>query len=228
MYFSPGMVLIEGRGGLLRKSLVVNMNRVRPRACGDPRDKVFALYGTLRQLGVILDAPQYAPEVTVAHVYQRFTICFIQWHRTLDILVEACYPPPSSAPTWVPDLRRPYKRWDIQKFRAAGDSRPDYRFMDDRTLHTTGMRLGRVWKTWVDREDPSRRRYFTDGKSYTGASPAPVEPGDIAVLISGLRVPMILRPAVAGFTVVGMAEVDGVMEGAAWKSPLAPDSFTLI
>lgn len=228
LYFNPPMELIETRRSLLRDALVVNINRVRRREAGDLRDKVFALYGTLQRLNVPLDAPQYAPNVSVADVYHRFTLRFVEWHQKLDILVEASWPPLSGAPSWVPDLRRPYERWDVGKFQAAGESRPHYWFVDDRTLYTTGLRLSTVSRTWVDPDKPDKRWLFTMGRAYMGASPAPTEIGDIVVLISGLCVPMVLRPRLEGFEVVGMAEVDGIMNGEAWRPHADRDIFKLI
>jgi hypothetical protein len=228
LYFDPPTELAETRRSLLRDSLVVNINRVRRRDAGDLRDKVFALYGTLRQLNVPLDAPQYAPDVPVPDVYHRFTLCFIEWHRTLDILVEASWPPLSGAPTWVPDLSRPYERWDVHEFKAAGESRPHYWFEGCRNLYTTGLQLGTVSNAWVDHINRDRRRFSTIDREYTGLSPAPLETGDVTILISGVCVPMVLRPRLDGFEVVGMAEVDGIMDGNAWRPASKLEVFKLI
>ena len=229
LFFDPPMELTETRRTLFGDSLVVNINRVRRRNAGDLRDKVFALYGTLQKLKIPLDAPQYTSDVGVADVYHRFTICFIEWHQKLDILVEASWPPLRGAPTWVPDLSRPYERWDVHKFKAAGESRPHYYwFAGDRNLYTAGLRLGTVSKAWVDHVNRDRHRFSTTDKEYTGLSPAPVETGDVAILISGLCVPMVLRPRLDGFEVVGMAEVDGIMNGEAWRSASNLDIFKLM
>ena len=229
LYFDPPMELVETRGDLLRDSLVVNINRVRRRQAKDMRDKVFALYGTLKRLKVDLDGPQYAPDVGVAEVYHRFTVRFIKWHKKLDILVEASWPPVDGAPTWVPDLRRSYERWDVREFKAAGESRPDYEFADDeRSLYTKGLRLSTISITWVDDKNRDKRRFATTDGSHTGASPALVETGDVVILISGLCVPMVLRPRSDGLEVVGMAEVDGIMNGEAWRPASKLESFKLI
>ncbi|KAK5723471.1 hypothetical protein LTR15_005169 [Elasticomyces elasticus] len=224
---SPPMELIEGRGGLLHDSLVANINRVRSRDAGDQRDKVFALHGTLKILGIALDAPEYDDRVTVSHVYHRFTTRFIEWHQTLEILIEACYPPPLDAPTWVPDLARPYKRWNTQPFAAAGDSTPDYWFYDATTLCTTGRSLGSISDSREDLSGPNGHRYFAVA-SYTGSSPAPVETGDLLVLISGLKVPILLRSVLFGYAVIGMAEIQGIMSGEAWNMSQKVETFTLV
>ncbi|KAK5685756.1 hypothetical protein LTR17_026955 [Elasticomyces elasticus] len=226
-WHGPPLELIECRSGLLHDSLVANINRVRSRDAGDQRDKVFALHGTLKTLGIALDAPEYDDRVTVSHVYHRFTARFIEWHQTLDVLIEACYPPPLDAPTWVPDLARPYKRWNIQPSTAAGDSTPDYWFHDARTLCTTGRSLGRISDSQEDLGGPNGHRYFTVA-SYTGSSPAPVETGDLVVLISGLKVPMLLRSVLFGYALIGMAEIQGVMSGEAWNMSQKVETFTLV
>jgi hypothetical protein len=228
VYFSPPMELVHGRSGLLRGSLVVNINRIRRRDAGDRRDMVFALYGTMEQLGIVQDRPQYMPDMTVAHVYHQFAIRFIYWHKTLDLLTESCYPPPLGAPTWVPDLSRMYNRWDVENCKAAGDSSPDYWFIEDRTLCTTGQRVGRVSDACGDAYNSFRHRFVTEDIGYTGTSPAPVEIGDLVVLVSGLRVPMVLRVTSTGFHVIGLAQVDGIMDGEAWISQLKLEIFTLV
>jgi hypothetical protein len=227
LYLEPPMELIDRRS-LLHRGLVFNINRVRRREAEDLRDKVFALYGTLRQLNVPLDAPRYAPDVGVADVYHRFTLCFIEWHEKLDILVEASWPPLPGAPTWVPDLRRPYERWEVHNFKAAGESRPHYWFVGGRNLYTTGLRLSTVVNTWPDHVNRDRRWFSTIDREYTGVSPASIETGDVAILISGLCVPMVLRPQLEGFEVVGMAEVDGIMYGDAWRPTSKLEVFKLI
>lgn len=227
LYSNPPDALAPPRS-LLRDALVVNVNRVRRREAQDLRDKVFALYGTLQQLHVPLDAPQYTPEVGVADVYHRFTIRFIDWHQKLDILIEACWPPMKGAPTWVLDLRRAYERWDVEHFHAAGSSRPQYWFEGDRILCTTGLRIGTVLNTFPGRHNPEKRRIFATDTGHVGASPAFVEMGDVAVLVSGLCVPMVLRRGLEGLEVVGMAEVDGIMDGQAWRPSARLEVFRLI
>jgi hypothetical protein len=228
LYLTPPLEVVHGRDGFLRDSFVVNINRIRSRDAGDLRDMVFALFGTMKQLGIVLDRPQYTPDVTVAHVYHQFAIRFINWHKTLDLLIEVHYPPPPNAPTWVPDLSKAYSRWDVDKYKTAGDSQPSYWFVDDKTLCTTGQQLGKIQDAWDDPRNSSRRRFVMENTVYIGSSLGPVEIGDLVVLMSGLRVPMVLRDASAGLHVIGLAHVDPFMDGEAWNPQQKLETFTLV
>jgi hypothetical protein len=125
--------------GLLRSWL----HETRKRRSSKAKDKVFALYGVLRDLGMPLDAPNY--EKDVAQVYTEFTRSVIAFGRSLDVLVEAGWPwivqgadaddGDVHLPSWVPDWSRSHHTIAKILCEAAGDSVPWYEF------DTAGIRI---------------------------------------------------------------------------------------
>lgn len=224
-FLNPPEEFAEGRQQLLRKALINNINLVRLRGAADLRDKVFALYGAFRALGITLDDPEYEHS-TVADVYFRFARRIIEWQNNLDILIEASLPSYPGAPTWVPDLSREYRRWDVQHFKAAGNSAPNLTYSVG-ILRTAGLLVDMVAETWVV-ESKWKSSFLTNEKGYEGISPGPVQAGDLIVLMSGLRVPMVLRGVGEGYQVIGMAEVKGIMDGEAWDDKELKTMFDLM
>ena len=70
--------------------------------------------------------------------------------------------------------------------------------------------------------------FVTNEKGYKGITPGPVQAGDLVVLISGLRVPIVLRGVDEGYQVVGMAKVEGIMDGEAWDDEVSKTMFDLV
>ena len=224
-FFNPPEGFAEGRQQLLRKALIKNINLVRLRGATDLRDKVFALYGAFQALGIALDDPEYEHS-TVADVYFRFARRIIEWQNNLDILIEASLPSYPGTPTWVPDLSREYHRWEVQHFKAAGNSAPSFTYLVG-ILRTTGLLVDMVTETWAV-ESEWKFSFLTNEKGYEGITPGPVQAGDLIVLISGLRVPMVLRGVGEGYQVIGMAEVKGIMDGEAWDDEVLKTMFDLV
>jgi hypothetical protein len=224
-FLNPPEEFAEGRQQLLRKALINNINLVRLRGATDLRDKVFALYGAFQALGIALDDPEYEHS-TVADVYFRFARRIIEWQNNLDILIEASLPSYPGTPTWVPDLSREYRRWDVQYFKAAGNSAPNFTYLVG-ILRIAGLLVDMVTETWVV-ESKWKSSFLTNEKGYEGITPAPVQAGDLIVLISGLRVPMVLRGVGEGYQVIGMAEVKGIMDGEAWDDKALKTMFDLV
>jgi hypothetical protein len=207
-----------------RNNLLSVLNKTRARHTSEPRDKVFALFGVFNELGIGMDDPDYTE--TVASVFFNFTQRLIKWHDSLDILIEVSFPTLPGSPTWVPDWSKPYPRPCVENYNATGCSRPDFK-IGHRELETSGKVVVEI-ETTFQKPPPSSVSlgpsfiHFTTRKdlkgfSWTGLSPGPVGPGDILTLISGLCVPMILRPSGhSGFKVIGLAIVDGLMQGEAW------------
>jgi hypothetical protein len=71
-----------------RQGLVGVLNKTRARNATDPRDKVFALFGALKTLGINLDEPDYGNSTNESTVSFAFTRRMIEWHKSLDILIE--------------------------------------------------------------------------------------------------------------------------------------------
>jgi hypothetical protein len=124
-------------GNLLRSGLLTALNQTRARHATVPRDKVFALFGVLKALGIQLDEPDYRDSTSEATVFLEFTRRIIEWQKSLDILIEVSNSPVTGAPTWVPDWSRPYFREDVSRYKAAGDSAPDFD-LGDSYLETSG------------------------------------------------------------------------------------------
>ena len=144
----------------------------------------------------------------------------------MDMLIEASLPSYPGTPTWVPDLSREYRRWDVQHFKAAGNSAPNFTYLVG-ILRTAGLLVDMVTETWVV-ESKWKSSFLTNEKGYEGITPGPVQAGDLIVLISGLRVPMLLRGVGEGYQVIGMAEVKGIMDGEAWDDKVLKNMFDLV
>jgi hypothetical protein len=78
-------------------------------------------------------------------------------------------------------------------------------------------------------DDQNNRRPFLSVKGYLGLGPAGLEPGDIICILFGAKVPYFLRSRVnGGFTLVGEAYCDGIMDGEFTEQDPAPESFMIL
>lgn len=223
----PGQM--DRQSSLLRPSIVGVINRLRFLEASDPRDKVFALYGILTALGVKLDEPDYGELMTPSIVFLNFTRRIIQWHDSLDILIEASASSLMGVPTWVPNLSKPYlRRRDVLDASAAGKSTPNF-ILGRRTIETVGKQLDVVDECFSSSQNLTTGTNFRTKGGRSGYTPAPAQKGDGIVLISGLRAPMLVRGECSRFEIVGVAHVDGVMQGEAWpRNSSELEQFTLV
>jgi hypothetical protein len=60
--------------------------------------------------------------------------------------------------------------------------------------------------------------FRTSTKGYLGTGNYSSRPGDLVVVLCGMEVPCLIRPAPDGFTFVGAAFVDGILEGEFWNA----------
>ena len=93
-----------------RRIFVFVLNTCRNHRSTLPKDKVFALYGVLQELDVVLPTPRYEPTYSLERVYFEFTQSLIAWDGTLEVLLEASGPWSSQAPSWIPDWSKSFKR----------------------------------------------------------------------------------------------------------------------
>jgi hypothetical protein len=88
--------------------------------------------------------------------------------------------------------------------------------------------LGTFWR-WPSQEVPAdlrspqalhriNRRMFTTRDGYIGLGPKEMQPGDSIVLLSGGRLPFVLRPDGSSFRIVGDSYVHGMMAGEKYDS----------
>lgn len=142
----------------LRHVFINVLNKSRSQESTDPKDKVYALYGLLQQLNISLPEPDYSNKHSLEDTYLGFTHSIIQWHRSLDILLEAAGPW-GHAPSWVPDWSRSYQRVQYSDVGASTGSSPQTHdppctFSKNlRELMVSGKRVGKV----VLRTDPNER-----------------------------------------------------------------------
>jgi hypothetical protein len=108
----------------LRITLIGLLNKFRRRQAELPIDKVFALYGVFKELGIPLEPPDYTK--SMAEVYLNFTLDLIKWHNSLDVLIEVSHPGILGMPSWVPDWSKHYHRVFSGKAAAAGKSSPSF------------------------------------------------------------------------------------------------------
>ena len=74
----------------------------RSKACSDPKDRVFALYGVFEELGFKVPRPDYA--MSVEYIFREATVAAIENDKDITVLAQA----PSDhrnpqLPSWVPD-----------------------------------------------------------------------------------------------------------------------------
>jgi hypothetical protein len=114
--------------------LIHILNATRHRQASQPQDKVYALYGVLASLDFNLQP--LTENTHFEEVYLDFTKRVIDWHKSLDILLEAGFPPAAgesrlqNTPSWVPDWRWPLDRISMRRCKAAKDSSPAYSFSE--------------------------------------------------------------------------------------------------
>ena len=66
----------------------------------------------------------------------------------------------------------------------------------------------------------SRKTFFRTGKAYFGTAPDPLpdsmQAGDVIALVSGLELPLVLRPVDGGYRLITHVYVHGMMYGESW------------
>lgn len=83
-------------------SLVSVLRALRERQAGEPKDRAYALYGVLLNMGVKeLARPDYSKDVR--QVYHAFFTDLIKWNPSLIALLADVGPAISGIPSWVPD-----------------------------------------------------------------------------------------------------------------------------
>jgi hypothetical protein len=61
------------------------------------------------------------------------------------------------------------------------------------------------------------RVLFATTKGYIGSGPLDMRAGDKAILLSGFKALMILRPVKSCYEVIGRAYIHGIMNGEEWS-----------
>ncbi|KAI0875533.1 hypothetical protein GGS24DRAFT_499752 [Hypoxylon argillaceum] len=87
-----------------RGDIVLNgvVQAIRERKSTDPRDRSYALYGVLRNLGIGLTSPDYTR--TTSEVYQQLWADLLRWQpKLLNLMLDVNGNPLPGSPSWVPD-----------------------------------------------------------------------------------------------------------------------------
>ncbi|KAI0108705.1 hypothetical protein GGR51DRAFT_124279 [Nemania sp. FL0031] len=75
---------------------------IRERKSSDPRDRSYALYGVLRNLGIGLTAPDYTKPTS--QVYYQLLADLLRWQpKLLNLMLDVNGNPLPGSPSWVPD-----------------------------------------------------------------------------------------------------------------------------
>ncbi len=112
----------------------------------EPKDKIYALYGILSQLGIDFPKPDY--QQSTADIYREATSLVIKSERSLRILrlVDGSQRIPGLA-SWVPDYTersRPFQMNFIEQS-ASKKSKSRFQFSDDeRKLYISGVTVDKV------------------------------------------------------------------------------------
>jgi len=121
------------------------LSYAREKASTDPKDKIFALFGILGDLGVEFPLPDY--KKSVAQIYSEAVVECVNHDKSLDVLFQV----PSDhrcpdLPLWVPDWSDvswtspdPRKSAVHDRFRAAASAVPAWKFsLDQQSLVLSG------------------------------------------------------------------------------------------
>lgn len=139
-------ILDDNPGDLHNDPLVFNiLIQAREKLSGDPRDKVFALYGIFQELEVSIPAPDYTK--ALEDIYRESVVASINYDKNLYILYHA----PSDnrrdgLASWVPDWsdfgwKDADPRYGIlrDRFAACGSGEARWHFSEDqKNLIVTG------------------------------------------------------------------------------------------
>ncbi|KAJ8125161.1 hypothetical protein O1611_g8478 [Lasiodiplodia mahajangana] len=75
---------------------------IRERKSSDPRDRSYALYGVLRNLGIGLTAPDYTKPTS--QLYHQLLADLLRWQpKLLNLMLDVNGNPLPGSPSWVPD-----------------------------------------------------------------------------------------------------------------------------
>jgi hypothetical protein len=216
---------------MTRKSLSLMLLYMYDREATDPRDKVFAVFGLLKELGIDLDEPDYTEEP--ATVVCKYLLRLAKWEKSLDVFIKlSTYSPPKS-PSWISHWSHPDIELFSRNYKASRNSEPrcTFKYYNNpiQTLYfllTYGIQLGEVDEVFGKTEDEFsfKTRNGREDTSWTGYGLNIMQLGDHLVIISGLSVPVLLRRIECEseydlgdiFVVVGAAVIDGIMKGEAW------------
>lgn len=139
-------MLDDGKGTYHNDPTVFDiLTNTRKKQAGEPKDKVFALYGLMKELEVPFPKPDYS--LSVEDAYREATVASIKYDKNLYILYHV--PSDQRRPdlaSWVPDFSEPGfdpddPRYGVlrDRFAASGPGAPLYKFSEDhRTLTLRG------------------------------------------------------------------------------------------
>lgn len=217
----------------LQKNLSRILWDLRNRKASDARDKVFALYGIFKEIGIELDKPNYADD-NVDNAYLKFTQRVIKFQGSLEILQQVEYPGRQGLPSWVPD-------WSVTTRYAPPYLDEQATLVSHFTINGLVLTtIGLVWgivtncnedlapvseSSSVDNWGKPVEIYcnFNGCESFKkGRGPKSAQNNDVLVLIPGTCVPLLMRARSQSretemeFQLVGPTDVYGMMEGDGW------------
>lgn len=116
-------------------------------------------------------------------------------------------------PSWLPEELHSLTETDEWKIMHAIDLSPKASF-----FHHHALLLSKL------------KAMFSTDEGLMGTAPHSVDVGDKIVLISGVDVPLVLRPCSSGdeYTLLGPAFVQGIMYGEKWEEAKPLTEFTII
>ena len=149
--FRDGLESMPGDRVMKRPVLYQVLLDARPKQSSDPRDKIFALFGVLKQLKIDIAIPDY--EKSVEDVYREAVVSCINYDKNLNIL----YNVPSDRRHVRPDLSSWVPDWSDEGWRPD-----EYSIRVDVTLYPSFCTAGPAQPRWSFSHD--QRRLIVSGK----------------------------------------------------------------
>lgn len=114
---------------------------LRERACTDPRDRSFALFGILQSLGVA--TPQPDVQGTVGETYRLFLQTLLAWQPSSLAMVIDAGCPTKDGPSWVPNFMFPSPSiWLTARYTIGSRTSATWRYVrPSSAVHDNELRL---------------------------------------------------------------------------------------
>lgn len=177
----------------------------------------------------IISGSEYRTGESVKEVFYK---CLVQLPSTegLDVYIPQSYREKVSSESYE-EWARVITRGTESSAKTETAGEPGSREFELISTATTGDSVldgaAKIFHDTIQERLHGKAWFFTDTR-YMGVAGEAIREGDVVTLLSGLEMPMILRPTEGGYSVVTWAYVHGVMEGEEWPETSPLDVLALV